>query len=286
MGAPVFLLLMPSRRIRRFPDPKLSATMFRKLRILLLLLILITVGLGTWRAQSRLTAWEHSVHIAIYPIAADSSPATARYVAELSSESFADIGQWLQDESTRYGRSVLQPVMLRVAPALSEKPPLPPQGGSVLDVLLWSLKLRFWAWQHDAISGPRPQVRLFVLFHDPDLSPALPHSTGLSKGQLGVIHAFASRAQRRQNAVVIAHELLHTFGASDKYDPITLQPIYPQGYAEPDRNPRLPQQWAEIMGGRVPVDAQRAEIPDSLADTLIGTDTAREIGLLKAASSR
>lgn len=257
--------------------------MFRKFRILILLVILATVGLGQWRANARLAAWEHSIHVALYPIAADDSPATARFISELSAESFADIGQWLQEESERHGRSVLQPVMLQLAPVLKEKPPLPPgPGNSSLDVLLWSLKLRLWAWQHDAISGPKPDVRLFVLFHDSAGKPVLPHSTGLSKGRLGLIHAFASRQQRRQNSVVIAHELLHTFGATDKYDLNTLQPIYPHGYAEPEREPRLPQQLAEIMGGRTPLDAGRAEIPDSLATTVIGGATAREIGLLRS----
>lgn len=188
------------------------------------------------------------MHVAIYPIAADDSPTTTRFVGELNADSFAEIGEWLQEESRRYQRPVLQPVMLHLAPALNEKPPLPPSPGSALDILHWSLQLRWWASRHDAIAGPKPQVRLFVLFHDPERTPALPHSTGLSKGQLGVIHAFASRQQRKQNLVVIAHELLHTFGASDKYDPVTLQPIYPQGYAEPQRQPRrrrsLPKSWA------------------------------------------
>lgn len=256
--------------------------MFRKFRILLLLLVLATVGLGAWRANSRLTAWEHSVHVAIYPIAADDSPATARFVGELNNDSFAEIGEWLQEESKRHERAVLQPVMLHLAPALNEKPPLPPQPGSALDILQWSLQLRWWASRHDAIAGPNPQVRLFVLFHDPERTPALPHSTGLSKGQLGVIHTFASRQQRKQNLVVIAHELLHTFGASDKYDPVTLQPTYPQGYAEPQRQPRLPQAFAEIMGGRTPLAAGESEIPASLAETLIGRETAQEIGLLRS----
>ena len=256
--------------------------MFRKFRILILLLILATVGLGAWRANSRLTAWEHSIHVAIYPIAADDSPTTARFVGELSNDDFAEIAEWLQEQSKRHGRTVLQPVAIRVAPVVEAKPPAPPGKPSALDAVLWSLQLRWRASRNDRIAGPKPQVRLFVLFHDPERTSTLPHSTGLSKGQIGVIHAFASRSQRRQNAVVIAHELLHTFGASDKYDLATLQPIYPAGYAEPDKNPRLPQSSAEIMGGRTPVDEQRAEIPASLADTVIGAETAREIGLLRS----
>ncbi len=255
--------------------------MFRKLRILILLLVLATVGLSTWRANSRLTAWEHTVHVAIYPIAADDSPVTAAYVRSLDKDSFAEMAEWMQEQTRHFGSPILQPISISVAPPVTSQPPLPPRPASALDVILWSLKLRWWASQHDAISGPKPMVRLFVLFHDPERTPAVPHSTGLSKGQLGLIHAYASRQQRRQNNVVIAHELLHTFGATDKYDLASLQPIYPEGYAEPERNPRYPQDRAEIMGGRTPVDANTAEIPAGLVDTLIGPATAREIGLLR-----
>lgn len=253
--------------------------MFRKLRILILLLVLATVGLGAWRANARLSAWEQTIHVAVYPIAADDSSAALGFVNELKDESFADIGQWMQEQSNRYGRSVLKPVALWTAPPLHERPPLPPAHAGAFDAVVWSLKLRWWAWHHDRIDGPKPHIRLFVLFHDPERDPVLPHSTGLSKGQIGVIHAFASRLQRKQNAVVIAHELLHTFGATDKYDLATLQPLYPQGYAEPELNPRLPQHQAEIMGGRIPVDESHADIPAGLADTVIGPETAREIGL-------
>ena len=53
----------------------------------------------------------------------------------------------------------------------------------------------------------------------------------MRKGKIGVIHVFANAEQAGQNAVIIAHELLHTFGATDKYDFATLQPLYPQGHA-------------------------------------------------------
>jgi hypothetical protein len=256
--------------------------MFRKVRIAILLFILATVAVGAWRSQNRLTAWENTIHVAVYPIAADDSKVTAQYIAALDADSFADINQWMQQQSDRYGRSVLQPVAVRPGPALAEQPPLPPREAGIVGAIVWSLKLRWWASRHDRIDGPAPAIRLFVLYHDPARTPALPHSTGLDKGRIGVIHAFANRLQRRQNAVVIAHEMLHTLGASDKYDPATLQPAWPEGYAEPEREPRLPQALAEIMGGRIPVAAGQAEIPDSLAETVIGPETAREIGLLRS----
>lgn len=255
--------------------------MFRKFRILILLLALAGVAFAAWRAETRLTAWEHTVFVGLYPIAADNSPATAAYLTALDDDSFAEIGSWIDQEMQRYGGKVLQPVKVRLAPPPRSTPPLPPQGGSALDNMLWSLKLRWWASRNDDIPGPKPQVRLFVLYHDPANLSVLPHSTGLSKGQLGLIHAFASRRQHRQNAVVIAHELLHTYGATDKYDMRTLQPIFPDGYADPAQTPALPQRNAEIMAGRIPVNAQRADIPVGLGETVIGPQTAREIGLLK-----
>lgn len=253
--------------------------MFRKFRILILTIILATVALGSWRANARLSEWKNSVHVALYPIAADDAPATREFVAQIDPADYEDLGSWLQEESDRYGRTLLQPVAVHLAPPLSEIPPLPPAPGKLLDTAWWSLQLRWWASRHDAIDGPKPQIRLFVLYHDPARSDRLPHSTGLEKGQIGLIHVFAARGQRRQNLVVIAHELLHTFGATDKYDLATLQPVFPAGYAEPDKTPRLPQSFAEIMAGRTPIDEGRAEIPARLADTLIGPETAREIGL-------
>ena len=255
--------------------------MFRKFRILLLLLALATVALAAWRAQSRLTSWERTVHVALYPLAADNSPQTAAYLKNLDNDSFAEIGQWIDQEMQRYGKRVLQPVVVRVAPAQQALPPLPPAGGSALDNMLWSLKLRWWAAQHDEIAGPPPQIRLFVLYHAPDNKERLDHSVGLSKGQLGLIHAYAHPRQQRQNAVVIAHEMLHTFGATDKYDLRSLQPLFPDGYAEPQRQPRLPQRLAEIMGGRIPLAKDQAEMPASLRHTVIGPLTAREIGLTR-----
>ena len=256
--------------------------MFRKFRILILLFILATVAVGAWRANARLMAWEHTVHVALYPIAADDSPATRRFVAELDPDAFAGISEWLQVQTAIHGRDVLQPVALHLAPTLAERPPLPPRQAGMADAILWSLHFRWWAARHDAIAAPRPAVRLFVLFHDPARTNPLPHSTGLAKGQVALIHAFASPEQRRQNAVVIAHELLHAFGASDKYDPVTLLPQWPDGYAEPEREPRHPQRLAEIMGGRIAIAPGKAEIPDGLGDTAIGPATAREIGLLRS----
>jgi len=96
---------------------------------------------------------------------------------------------------------------------------------------------------------------------------------------VGIVNAFASRQQRGMNNVIIAHEFLHTLGATDKYDPITGSPNYPEGFAEPERTPRFPQCYAEIMGGRIAVSESDHMVPKGLRYAVIGEQPATEIQL-------
>jgi hypothetical protein len=79
------------------------------------------------------------------------------------------------------------------------------------------------------------------------------------------------------NNIVIAHELLHTLGASDKYNPADGAPLFPIGYADREREPRYPQEEAEVMAGRRALSAQEWEMPNSLRRVVIGPETALEI---------
>jgi hypothetical protein len=122
---------------------------------------------------------------------------------------------------------------------------------------------------------------MFLSYHDPARAAVLNHSTGLQKGLIGVAQIFADAQMNGSNHTVIAHELLHTLGATDKYDPATTQPLYPDGVAEPDLQPRYPQRFAELMAGRISLSASDARIPDSLQEVVIGPATAAEIGWTK-----
>ena len=54
-------------------------------------------------------------------------------------------------------------------------------------------------------------------------------------------------------------------------------PVYPDGYAEPEREPLYPQEAAEIMACRIPLSEVKAEMPEDLFHTVIGGKTAQEI---------
>jgi hypothetical protein len=254
----------------------------RSIRIGILLLILGAVGLDAWLTRVRTTSWDKPLRATVYPIVADGRASTRDYVARLTREDFASMEAFLRREGARYGVTIADPLRVRLGPVLQQLPPLPPADRNLLGVVAWSLRLRGWAWRRER-GQPRPhsQIRLFVLYYDPETSPLLAHSLGLREGLIGVVHAFATTEMAPSNNVVIAHELLHTLGATDKYDRATEMPLWPDGFAEPERQPRFPQRRAEIMGGRVPLSRDRAEIPLGLGDVVVGALTAREIGWVR-----
>lgn len=258
----------------------------RAVRIGVLLFILASVANTAWLARGRTSDWKYSVRVAVYPIAGDSSAATADYVRSLRVEAVLPIARFMKSEALRHGLALDAPVDMYVAPPLQVSPPAPPVGSNVMDVMLWSLKLRFWAWRHDNFTRMKPDVRLFVNYFDPSRVTRLPHSTGLQKGHIGIVNAFGAAEQEGPNNVVIAHELLHTLGATDKYEYSNNQPRHPDGYAEPHAEPLLPQRMAEIMAGRIPISQTQAEIPAALGACRIGPATAREINWLKHGPAR
>lgn len=253
--------------------------MWRRLRIVILLLILAFVALNTYFDRVYSTDWDIPLRVAVYPINADGSEATERFIRERTDD-YSALDRFFQDEAREYGVTLERPVRFITVQQLREAPPAIEPGAGVSGIAWWSLRTRYWAWRTPT-SKPAPDIRMFVLYHDPQRSASLPHSTGQQKGLYAIVHAFADRSMRGSNDVVIAHELLHTLGASDKYDLQTSQPAYPEGFAEPDREPRYPQTYAELMAGRIPVSEREAEIPESLNRVLIGPATAREIGWSK-----
>lgn len=250
--------------------------MWRKLRIAVLLLILLIVALNTWFDRVYSTDWESPLRVAVMPVNADGSAVAEQYIQALGQDAFQPIEGFFAEEADEYGVALEQPVRIALGAKVHALPPLLEPGAGRLEVMLWSLRARYWAWRID--TPPGTSIKLFALYYDPDSSPALPHSVGLQKGLFGIVHVFADRVMAGANDTVIAHELLHTLGATDKYDLHNTLPRLPEGYAEPEREPLYPQAFAELMGGRIPISATRAEIPQSLRQVIIGPQTAAEIG--------
>lgn len=223
--------------------------------------------------------WHEPLDVVIYPINGDSTIETHNYIAALSNDSFTEIDQWIAREASRHGLAQPQPLRTVLGNPVKSVPPLLPQEPGMLNVVWWGLKLRYWVFRNtpDDHSNLR-RIRVFVSYQQN--SDDLPHSVGLQKGLIGVVHAFSLPEQSAQNNIVIAHEVLHTVGATDKYS-WGGTPVFPDGYANPNRLPLYPQRYAEIMAGEIPTSTYSSYMAVSLKSTRINKITAKELAWIK-----
>lgn len=256
--------------------------MFKAIRIGVLLLILFLVAVSTWLTQSRSTDWNNTLWVKVYPINADGAEVTARYIDSLQESDFSGIEEFIAREIRKFGRELERPLRMKLGREIKAQPPVLSSDPSVPHVMFWSMKLRWWAGRVTSDQDdPSPDVRIFVRYHSPKMDFALENSVGMQKGMVGIVNAFADRRQAGTNNVIIAHEFLHTLGATDKYDPASGIPVFPHGFADPDRQPLYPQEHAEIMGGRIALSEFDAIVPQSLRYVIIGAETAGEIRLVR-----
>jgi len=251
---------------------------WKNVRVAVLLLVLVIVAGRAWLDRVQTQSWKNTVWVGIFPLNGDGSPVAERYLAALSQDDFASIETFFEHEAHRFGVPLDQPIHIELYPEGKQLPPELEQGAGVLGVAWWSLKLRWFAAHAEKVPGRTPpRIRIFVLYHDPTSLPTVPDSHGMQKGLMGVVHVFAVKEMAGSNNIVIAHELMHTFGATDKYDFGNGAPLYPVGFADRDQKPLYPQSSAEIMAGRRAISPTASEMPASLRAVVVGAGTADEI---------
>lgn len=251
---------------------------FKRVRITILLGILAVVAGGTYYQTHAMANWTRPLKLTIYPINGPDSDEVAEYINRLSLGDFSDIGRFLDEEADAFEVSTSPLVNIKLGPEVFALPPEPPsQQAGAFAIGRWSLELRYWLYKHLSSFGLETRhIRIFVIYHGKKNNKPLKHSFGLQKGLVGVVNAFAMSEQNAQNNIIVTHELLHTLGASDKYDH-NGYPRFPEGFGDPQQNPRYPQQFAEIMAGRTALSENQASIPVSLDHIVIGEQTAQEI---------
>ncbi|WP_312050438.1 hypothetical protein [Acinetobacter courvalinii] len=252
--------------------------MWKNIRVAILLVVLLVVAVNAYRDQNQ--DWNQPIHILLHPINADGRTTTQQYIRQLQQDDFAEVKQYLDKNSQQY-RGQSSYFMIQIGRELQQTPPKMSEQPSILNNILWSLKFRFYAWKQHQSGDGSPSLTLYLNFYDPKQSRELKHSTALERGRIGSVNLFASPKQAAQNNVVLVHELLHGFGATDKYNLNNGEPIFPIGYAQADQQPLYPQTEAEIMGGRIPLSEHKSKMPNDLNETVISILTAREVGWIK-----
>ena len=234
--------------------------------------------MNAWRDMNQ--DWSKPITVLLHPINADNQVTTKQYIQQISLDNLEDVRMYLQEQSQKTRGQAVN-FYFQLGRELIDQPPKLPEQQNVLKNILWSLKFRFYAWKQRKTGDGNPSVTLYLNFYDPKQTPRLKHSTALERGRIGSVNLFASQKQNETNKVVLVHELLHTFGAQDKYDLATGQPIYPIGYTKPNQEPLYPQRSAEIMGGYIPISKTENRTPPNLRYTMISDLTARELGWIK-----
>ena len=248
------------------------------LRICILLFILLLVWQNVKTQKTLSTNWDIPLDVIYYPINADGQVRTEQYIQNLNEKNLQPINTFLSKQAQRYKLDLNTAVNFHIDRSVKEKPPLPPTNGSALSNAWWSLKFRWWTRQYKPKDLKVWQIRLYTLYYTPEDNMRLAHSTGLEKGLVGLIHLFADKSQDKGNNIITAHELLHTLGATDKYDLSTGQAIYPDGYGNPNKQPLYPQNKSEVMAVQKAISETKMEFPSDLTSVVVGDKTAREIG--------
>ena len=257
-------------------------SVFKLMRIVLLLSIFFAILLSTWMAERQMAAWERPVLVTVYPLVVDDSRATLEYARSIDEDYFREVNLFFERHSKPYGFEVTPAFRFQVAPVSSSLPPPIPDQFSTAAIAWWSLRMRLWASVQGLFDGLiDPDIRMFVMLHGSNGISEMGISVGMRKGRYGIVKAHARESMTGTNLVIFTHEMLHVLGASDKYVLSTGDPIYPEGFADPNQRPLFPQTRAEIMGGAIPLNAYSSAMPESLAQCKIGRTTATEIGFFE-----
>lgn len=258
----------------------MSLSRFATFRVTILLACLLIVGFTSAHQRVYTRNWNQTLEVTVFPINGDGHLSTDRYIESLTDKKMNIINRWGEREARRYNLDLPRPFNVGVGEQIKNLPPTFPENANSIDVLVWGLRFRYWAWRNTPDEGSLTRVRMFVVYQAGEDNRPLQHSLGLQKGLIGLVYAYSLDQQTAQNNIVIAHELLHTVGAIDKYDSRG-GPMHPIGYANPDRIPVYPQRNAEIMAGRIPTSPGNSYMAESLRSVIVNPYTATEINWIQ-----
>jgi hypothetical protein len=268
--------------------PKPRSRRFFYIRVSVLLAVLAGVLLWGWRdirSRRARNEWDHTLVVAIALVRLE--PLDQASVAALEKQLPA-LEDRLSAELTRYKATAPHPFRFELkAPVDGSAPPPAPASDGPVDLAKYAYALGSYVDDIDKRAGIDPSlydVRIYVALRRPrQAEVTLAEGRSQQGGRVGIVEMELDTDAEGAHLplVVVAHELMHTLGATDKYDPSTGRSLVPIGLAEPDRVPLFPQRYAEIMSRNRPVSATEEKVPDSFAQVAVGPATAREIGWLR-----
>jgi hypothetical protein len=271
--------------------PKPRSRRFFYIRVGVLLAILVGVLLWAWRdvrSRRARNEWDHTLTVAILLVRLEPIDDVAITALRKQLPALEDR---LSAELARYRPGAPRPFRFELKdPIDGTAPPPAPPGDGPIDLAKYAYALGSYVDDVDKRAGVDASlydVRIYVALRRPrQAEVTLAEGRSEQGGRVGVVEVELDTDAEGAHLplVVVAHELMHTLGATDKYD-ANGRTIVPLGLAEPDRVPVFPQRYAEIMARNRPLSATEEKVPDSFDQVAVGPVTAREIGWLTSSTT-
>ena len=264
------------------PEPTLRDRLGRgfflvRLSVLLTVLVLIALwGYGDLRSRNARNRWDHTLSVAV--VIVTTAPVEPASVRKLEAR-LGELEALLAREFWRYREGPLPFRLVLHGVASAGAPPEPPS--SLLDLARHGYRQWSYLSSIDAqvgLNGALYDSRIYVVARPPaDTSIQFVEGYSQQGGRVGIVQVELNEEMVDLVLSVTAHELLHTLGAEDKYDALG-HTLIPEGLAEPDKSPRFPQRYVEVMARNRPFSDTEELILDDLTELRVGPLTAREIG--------
>ncbi len=277
--------LLASAIVARYLS-RVGRSQFFYVRVTLLSAILLGVLAYAWidyeQRHSR-NLWREPLTVGMVVLDLGKGGVDEDVLASLAARASA-LGERLSGEFARY-RDAEQP-MIRVlpyGPVYVKRRPPEPQGEGLWEALRYSYELwRYTSQVDEAAHVPTRMLgsRIYV-FAEPVTDAKRKQVEGYSQdgGRIGIARVQLDDSTVDLGLFVVAHELMHTLGASDRYDEFGRTQV-PEGLGNPEQRPLYPQLTADVMA-RNRVLAPGTEVPpETLEELSVGTQTATEIGWL------
>lgn len=260
-----------------------SRTFFR-VRVGLLLALLFGVLLYAARDVRQRRArndWQRTLEVAV--VVVRRGPTTHGAVEALRARLPA-LSDRLYAESRRHGLGATRPFhFVLVGPVdLAEPPPV--RGEGLVEALRYLRAKAAYTSAIDRAVGldaDAYDTRIYVLATPPrNAKRAFVEGESEQGGRVGLVSVELVEAMSDLALFVVAHELFHTIGATDKYDERG-ETLVPAGLVVPRQVPLFPQSYVDVMARLRPVSATAGELPETIEELGVGPATAAEIGWQK-----
>ncbi|MCC6216515.1 MAG: hypothetical protein IT376_16755 [Polyangiaceae bacterium] len=256
---------------------------FRRVRIALLAAVLVVVLLWAWndrRRRHERTQWRRPVQVALVLLrdgAVDPAAlgALRQRIPALEARLAEEMARHRGSASRRpFSFTVYGPVDAAAAPP---RPTADDLRG--LATHAWETWRYFRGVDRRAgVEWRAADSRIYLTVRPPQhAARAAVEGQSEQGGRVGSVEVELDATMVDLALFVATHELLHTLGATDKYDPRGMA-LLPDGLADPTLSPLYPQVAAEIMARNVVVAPHRERAPETLDELAVGPVTAREIG--------